>query len=164
MSSWYSLLVCHLLTVQGKPEEVSKFDIDLVMLVSPEDYKDENLKKEIRKRIAGTYIGGLAIMPCDVEIDCRDKLTEFFLERDITQNEILAIRLGNTFRIFCSKDCMEDMKNNVARPSVRVLNTTYEIKWILDEKGNPVVNAPSIVRSIIRYLKVCDLNQNSFVN
>ncbi|KAJ3145978.1 hypothetical protein HDU86_000566 [Geranomyces michiganensis] len=144
------------------------FDIDLIAFTSDSfDIVDEN---ETMKTLTQLTLGGIPVLPVDVEISTIDEMLSYFLTRDVCQNEVLLWRkqspphytlesnsnLGSyehEWMLFYTDGAARDIINNVVTPSVHGLHGTMRLIWDIDSEGRPYLMDSFIARTMIRLYK-----------
>eukprot|EP00191_Tetraselmis_sp_GSL018_P005803 CAMPEP_0177609924 /NCGR_PEP_ID=MMETSP0419_2-20121207/19428_1 /TAXON_ID=582737 /ORGANISM="Tetraselmis sp., Strain GSL018" /LENGTH=1354 /DNA_ID=CAMNT_0019105041 /DNA_START=352 /DNA_END=4413 /DNA_ORIENTATION=- len=137
---------------EGGVEPAGSFDIDVIVVTDREVTAE--FSHELRERVTGTVCGGLRIEAQDVEVRARDSLRDYFITRDVTQNEVLLIKTGDDeAMLLASEQCREDCRLGRATPSVHGLTSGLTMVWDVDEDGKCFVAEHIMCRTIIRLLK-----------
>lgn len=135
----------------GSPEPPGSFDIDCLLFI--DNYTPET-RKAAREKVSGMKLGGLVLEAQDVEVLSKEWLTEYWITRDITQNEVLILKVAEGQAIFFYTEAARaDAATYLIRPSVHCLKTEFHLVWHCEEDGTPYVASQQVCRSIVRYLK-----------
>ena len=83
------------------------------------------------------------------------ELRQYFVTRDIGQNEVLALkRRDGHCMLLWSKLCEEDIRLERITPAIHSLHVPFNIKWEVDQvTGLGYAGQEPITRSVIRFLK-----------
>ncbi|CAF1142219.1 unnamed protein product, partial [Didymodactylos carnosus] len=139
-------------------EKIDEFDLDLVVIVD-ESIRSDDKRTPILEQLTQLTFGGMNVEAKDIEILTKFGLTEYFLMRDVTQNELLILKTGSNVDdvyLFYTDDCFDDMKIESIRPSVHTLASKLKMTWSLsniNDPGIPHVSEPIVVRTLMRYFK-----------
>ncbi|GAX84702.1 hypothetical protein CEUSTIGMA_g12124.t1 [Chlamydomonas eustigma] len=135
----------------GVPEPPGSFDIDVLLFV---DVYSVEKRRAAREIVTGMKLGGLVLEPQDVEVLSKQWLTEYFITRDVTMNEVLILKVAPTTTLFLyTRDALRDVQANIIRPSVHCLSSEFALAWEIEDNGTPYAAPQQICRSLVRYLK-----------
>ncbi|PNH12273.1 ABC transporter B family member 5 [Tetrabaena socialis] len=135
----------------GTPEPPGSFDVDVLLFIK--EYSPE-ARRAARETIAGCRLGGLVLEPQDVEVLSKDWLAEYFMSRDVTQNEVLILKTAPEEAVlYFTAQAREDVAAGLIRPCVHALKTEFHLVWELERDGTPYTASQQVCRSLVRYLK-----------